>query len=130
MVSAVAYGKCVASTRVNRNLRDGCLLGVVGKVDLLRAFAFGPGETPAPYDEILRRPVASVMDRAPETVTPGTRLTALLERMIASGRCSFPVVIRALVVGVITRSDVTRALRRSAASADSRPDAPRRAASA
>lgn len=68
-----------------------------------------------PYDDTLRQPVERLMDRAPETVTPATPLTAVLHRMVVTGRCSFPVVIRALVVGVVTRADVTRALRRPGA---------------
>ena len=94
---------------------DGALVGVVSKVDFLRAFAFTPESIVPPYDEIMRRPAASVMSQKPLTVTPEMSLTRVLQLMIDTRHRSFPVVIGALPIGMIARTDVMRALRRAAA---------------
>ena len=94
---------------------DGALAGVVSKVDFLRAFAFTSESLVPRYDEIMQRPAASVMSRKPVSVTPDLRLTRALQLMIDTRHRSFPVVIGALPIGMIARTDVLRALRRAAA---------------
>jgi CBS domain-containing protein len=89
---------------------DGALLGVVTKVDVLRAFAFTPATMVPPYDAIMDVPAEEVMTRDPITVTTGTPLTAALQSMVRSGCRSLPVVVGALLVGIISREDVLRAL--------------------
>jgi len=95
--------------------RDGILLGVVTKLDFLKAFAFTPQEMVPHYDEIMRRPVESVMTGNPVTIPPHMVLTRLLQLMVDTRYRSFPVAIGALLIGIVARQDVVRALRRAAA---------------
>jgi CBS domain-containing protein len=96
-------------------VQAGELVGFVTSLDLLDAFRFTPDAILPPYDEIMRRPVSSVMVREPAIVQPTTRLTRVLEKMIATRNKSFPVVDpkNERLVGVIAREDVMRALRRA-----------------
>jgi CBS domain-containing protein len=94
---------------------DGCLVGVLTTLDLLKAFAFTPGTMVPPYEQILRQPAEAVMSQSPETVSPDLPLTALLQKIVVTGRRSFPVTIGALLVGMVAREDVMRALRWAAA---------------
>ena len=106
------------------------LVGFVTSLDLLEAFRFTADSILPHYDEIMRRPVSSVMVHDPLTVTPLMPLTRLLEKMVELRNKSFPVVDphhgRGLV-GVVAREDVMRALRRaqSGERAASSPDADR-----
>lgn len=50
------------------------------------------------------------MSRRPVTVGPDMPLGAVLKRMLATGHQCFPVVIGALVIGIVTGRDVVRAL--------------------
>ena len=95
--------------------RDGILLGVVTKLDFLKAFAFTPQEMVPHYDEIMRRPVESVMTGNPVTIPPHMVLTRLLQLMVDARYRSVPVTIGALLIGIVARQDVARALRRAAA---------------
>ena len=90
---------------------DGVFLGVVTKLDLLRAFVFAPETMAASYETIMRRPVETVMGRRPKAVLPEADLTDVLQLMIDSGQQSLPVAIGALLIGIITRRNVMRALR-------------------
>lgn len=104
----------------------GALVGFVTSLDLLEAFAFTPESILPPYDQIMRRPVSSVMAREPATVQPRTPLTRVLQKMIETRNKSFPVVDPDdRLVGVVAREDVMQALRR--ADAGLRPDAGRTA---
>jgi len=95
--------------------RDGILLGLVTKLDFLQAFAFTPQEVVPHYDEIMCRPAESVMTGDPITVRPDIPLTRLLQLMVDTRHRSFPVTIGALLIGIVARQDVVRALRRAAA---------------
>src|SRR3989442_2082564 len=95
--------------------RDGILVGVVTKLDFLKAFAFTPHEMVPDYDEIMDRPAESVMARHPVTVRPDMTLTRLLQLMVDTRYRNFPVAIGALLIGIVARQDVVRALRRAAA---------------
>jgi CBS domain-containing protein len=95
--------------------RDGILLGLVTKLDFLQAFAFTPQEVVPHYDEIMCRPAQSVMTGDPITVRPDIPLTRLLQLMVDTRHRSFPVTIGALLIGIVARQDVVRALRRAAA---------------
>jgi CBS domain-containing protein len=96
---------------------SGVLVGFVTSLDLLDAFRFTPDAILPPYDEIMRRSVSSVMVQEPSVVQPRTRLTRVLEKMIATRNKSFPVVDPKgdRLVGVVAREDVMRALRRAGA---------------
>ena len=100
---------------------DGALVGFVTSLDLLEAFRFTPDAILPPYDEIMRRPVSSVMAKQPAIVQPTTRLTRVLEKMVDTRNKSFPVIDPKgdRLVGVVAREDVMQALRR--ASSGERP---------
>lgn len=94
---------------------DGRLVGVLSKLDLLRAFRFTDEQVFPPYDEIMRRPIAEIMSQEPATVTPRAPLTRVLEKLLRTRNKSFPVVDEGSVVGVVAREDVLQALRRAVA---------------
>lgn len=91
----------------------GRLVGVVTKLDLLKAFRFGEEHMLPPYAEIMRAGVASVMTTDPQTVTPRAPLTRVLEKLVKSGTKSFPVLEGDDLVGIVSREDVLAALRRA-----------------
>ena len=95
--------------------KSGELLGVVTKLDLLKAFRFTEDHMFPPYTEIMARPVSGVMSRDVRTVNPRTPLTKVLERILETGCKSFPVVDGDEVVGVVAREDVLTGLRRAVA---------------
>jgi CBS domain-containing protein len=101
---------------------EGELLGVVTKLDLLRAFRFDDKHMFPPYDEIMARPVREVMVTDVSTVTPRTPLTRVLEMLVRTRNKSMPVIDDGQVVGVIAREDVLQALRRAVAG--ERPTSP------
>jgi CBS domain-containing protein len=96
------------------------LVGVLTKLDFLKAFAFGKGRLLPHYTEILRHEVESVMTTDPITVSSDTPLTRVLEKIVETRYRSFPVVDGGVLVGVISREDVVTALRKAAA-VNSRP---------
>lgn len=89
------------------------LLGVVTKLDVLKAFRFTDDHMFPPYDEIMQRPAKSVMSRDVATVAPRTPLTRVLQKMLDTRRKSFPVVRGERLEGVVAREDVLKALRRA-----------------
>ena len=93
---------------------DAMLVGVVTKLDFLKAFSFSPESIVPRYAEILARPARVVMKEDPERVDPAMPLTRVLERMVATRLRSFPVVEGNRLVGVIAREDVMAAVRRAA----------------
>jgi len=90
---------------------SGRLVGLVTKVDLLRAFAFGQETVVPHYDEIMQQRIDRVMTAEPETFHPDEPLTRVLQRMVDTHFKSFPVVVDRQLVGVIAREDIVRALR-------------------
>jgi CBS domain-containing protein len=90
------------------------LLGVLTKLDLLRAIDAHAGDE-ASYDAIMGQEVQSVMTRNPMTVSPRTPVMEVLRILLETRYKSLPVVIGALLIGVIAREDVARAIRRAAA---------------
>ena len=91
------------------------LLGVVTKLDLLRAFRFTDRHMFPPYGQIMARPVREVMVTDLSTVTPRTPLTRVLETLVRLRTKSLPVVEDGALVAVIAREDVLQALRRAVA---------------
>ena len=89
------------------------LLGVVTKLDLLRAFRFTDRHMFPPYEQIMARPVREVMVTDLTTVTPRTPLTRVLETLVRLCTKSLPVVEDGVLVAVIAREDVLQALRRA-----------------
>lgn len=93
----------------------GELLGVVTKLDLLRAFRFTEDHMFPPYEQVMAEPVRQVMTTDATTVTPRTPLTRVLETLVRTRMKSLPVVEDERVVGMIAREDVLAALRRAVA---------------
>lgn len=92
---------------------DGRLLGMATKFDILKAFAFGTEQMVPPYEEIMRRPVDSIMTRDPRTMDPEAPLTRTLHVMVEMRNKSFPVTDEGIIVGVVAREDILSALRRA-----------------
>jgi CBS domain-containing protein len=91
----------------------GELLGVVTKLDLLRAFRFTDEHMFPPYEQVMAQKVESVMTAVVATATPRTPLTRVLETLVRTHNKSLPVVDENRVVGMIAREDVLGALRRA-----------------
>ena len=96
------------------------LIGMVTKLDLLKAFAFMKRRKIPRYDTIMSQHVSQIMVRNPIAFTPDNPLTRVLQEMIKSRYKSFPVVENDLLVGIVAREDILKALRR--ASNDMLPD--------
>jgi CBS domain-containing protein len=93
---------------------NGALVGFVTSLDLLSAFRFTPDAMLPPYEQIMKKPVSSVMVGEPDVVQPRTPLTRVLEKMVATRNKSFPVVdSHDRLVGIVAREDVMQALRRA-----------------
>ena len=96
---------------------EGRLVGVLSHQDLLRACAPAvrpAGAVPVVLNDVLARPVAGCMSRQPATVEAQAPLAQVLEKFIAHGVYALPVVFGALLVGIVSRRDVVRALRMAA----------------
>lgn len=89
---------------------DGKLLGVLTKLDLLKAFRFRMTHVVPPYATIIAEPVHTVMTEDPAAVRPDAPLTRVLEKMVKTRFRSFPVVLGDELVGIISREDVMRGL--------------------
>jgi CBS domain-containing protein len=98
------------------------LVGVVTSLDLLKAFRFTEKHLFPPYEEIISGPVRDVMSTKPATVSPRTPLTRALEKMVRTRNKSLPVALGGELLGILTRDDVLKALRR--AIGGERPTAP------
>ena len=98
---------------------DGQLVGLLTKLDVLRAFSFDDEHMFPPYQEIMAKAAASVMTRDLRTVCPDTPLARVLEKLVSLGVKSLPVLDGDRLVGMVSREDVLEALRR--ASAGERP---------
>jgi len=94
-------------------VHDERLVGIVTKFDFLRNFIFTPASMVPHYAELMQRRVGDLMRRKPTSVAPDTPLTRALQMMVDMTIKSFPVVADARVVGIISREDVIRALRRA-----------------
>lgn len=89
----------------------GRMVGVLSRLDLLKAFAFANSSIIPRYGEIMSRPVSEYMNTAPFTMDPQLPLTRALQRMVETHCKSLPVVEGDGVVGIVTREDIGRALR-------------------
>jgi CBS domain-containing protein len=88
------------------------MLGIVTKLDFLRAFAFTTSQIVPHFDELMRRTVADVMTEAVVHVETEAPLTRVLQLMVSLRNRSFPVIgPDRQLVGMISREDVIRALR-------------------
>jgi len=94
-------------------VRDERLVGIVTKFDFLRTFIFTPQSIIPHYDALMQRRVGEIMREGVTAVAPDTPLTRVLQMMVDMTTKSFPVVTRDRVVGIISREDIIRALRRA-----------------
>lgn len=94
-------------------VRDGRLEGIVTKLDFLRNFVFTADSVIPHYDELMRRHVREIMQGHVVTVSGDYPLTRVLQMLVDTSSKSFPVVEGDRVVGIISREDVIRALRRA-----------------
>ena len=92
---------------------DGELVGVLTKLDVLRAFRFTESSVFPSYERIMASAVGEAMQRDVETETPRTPLTRVLERLVARGYKAFVVLEDRKPVGMISREDVLTAIRRA-----------------
>lgn len=99
---------------------EGPPIGIVGKLDVLRAYIFTPESIVPHYDEIRARPVRTVMTLQPLAVSPDLPLTRLLETLVSTRVKSVPVVEDGRLVGMVAREDVIKALRRAAGAEETR----------
>jgi len=86
-------------------------LGLVTKLDVLKAFRFDDDHMFPPYEEIMQQSAASVMTMDPRSVTSRATLTRVLETLVRGRYKSLPVVDDGSVVGMIGREEVLFALR-------------------
>jgi CBS domain-containing protein len=89
------------------------LVGIVTKFDFLRNFIFTADSIVPHYDDLMRRHVGEIMRRQVATVDPEMALTRVLQMMVDMTTKSFHVVSDGKVVGIISREDIIRALRRA-----------------
>jgi len=89
------------------------LVGIVTKFDFLRNFIFTSDTVLPHYDELMQRRVGEIMRRQVATVDPELSLTRVLQMMVDMTIKSFPVVSDGKVIGIISRENVIRALRRA-----------------
>lgn len=89
------------------------LLGMVTKFDLLKAFTLTSRVIAPHYDDIMEQCAEIVMTREPLSVAPDLPLSRLLQKLVELRTKSFPVVEGERLVGVVSREDVLKALRRA-----------------
>jgi CBS domain-containing protein len=95
-------------------VRDDRVVGVLTKLDLLKAFRFREDRVVPPYATIVSEPVRRFMNETVAAVRPDTPLTRVLEQMVKTRFRSVPVVADGRLVGIVSREDVMRALLRAA----------------
>jgi len=90
------------------------LVGMMTKLDFLKAFLFTENSKVPHYDAIMAQSIETVLTADPQVVSPETPLTRVAQYMIKTKFKSFPVVERERVIGIIAREDIMKALRRAA----------------
>jgi len=90
------------------------LIGMMTKLDFLKAFAFTEKNKIPHYDAIMGQEISNVLTLDPRVVFPETPLTRVVRYMIETGYKSFPVTNDNRVVGIVAREDIIKALRQAA----------------
>jgi CBS domain-containing protein len=91
-------------------IENGEFIGLVTKLDFLKAFLFDTGHLVPHYNEVMTLPVTKVMTKDPVHAEPDTPLTRVLELMVKLRTRGVPVIDDGKVVGVISRTDLMHAL--------------------
>ena len=86
------------------------LLGMVTKLDLLKAFDFNEKTKIPPYNTIITYRCEKIMSTSVKAIRPEAPLTRVLHHMIETGFKSFPVVEDGILVGIVAREDILRAI--------------------
>lgn len=92
-------------------LDHGKLIGIFSKFDFMRAFAFTEAHPLPDYEALMKSPLRKFMREELVTTAPDTPLTRVLQRMVELRTRSFPVVEGGMLVGIISREDIIRALK-------------------
>jgi CBS domain-containing protein len=87
----------------------GRLIGMITKLDVLKAFAFSGKTKVPPYEVIMAKHAERFMTEKCHAFAPDTPLTRVLQRMTETGYKSFPVLEGSELVGIISREDVLTA---------------------
>lgn len=90
------------------------LVGMMTKLDFLKAFAFTEKSKMPRYDDIMAQKIRTVLTGDPLVVSPETPLTRVAQYMIETKFKSFPVTEDDCVVGIIAREDIMKAVRKAA----------------
>jgi CBS domain-containing protein len=93
---------------------EGRLIGMVTKLDFLKAFVFTDKVKVPPYDTIMERTAAKVMTTDLRFADPEMPLTRVINRMVETKYKSLPVLENDALVGMVAREDILSALRRAA----------------
>ncbi|WP_246742880.1 CBS domain-containing protein [Rhodomicrobium vannielii] len=86
------------------------LVGLVTKLDFLKAFIFDTSHLMPHYGEVMSKTVGEVMMKDIVHVELETPLTKVLELMVKLRTRGFPVLDEGKLVGFISRTDLTHAL--------------------
>jgi CBS domain-containing protein len=98
---------------------DSQIVGLVSKFDFLASFVFTTARMTPRYDDLMKRTVADIMTPDFIYVRGETRLTRVLQLMVDHRIRSMPVIEGdQRLVGMISREDVMRTLRRCASEKD------------
>ena len=95
-------------------IEEGQLVGIVTKLDFLKAFLFDSLDPVPLYENIIQKTVRDVMTATVITVREEQPLLTVLRTMVDLRMKSFPVVTPdGVVVGMIAREDIARAVLKS-----------------
>lgn len=86
------------------------LLGVITKLDLLKACAFRKTDW---FPAIARQKTSDVMTKEPESFHPEAPLRQVLQVMGETGSKSFPVVKKNRLIGIVAQEDILITLRKA-----------------
>jgi len=95
-------------------------VGIVTKLDLLRAFSMGRKFTRGAYFKLLSENVGDIMRRAIISVRPDDWIRTAIEYMVEFRLRSLPVLYDGRLVGILSRKDVIRCLDIEASSEEER----------
>lgn len=95
---------------------ESCVVGVLSEIDVLRRAVEPDARSrvmPAPEGEPMPKHVSEIMTTDPYTTTEGSDVADLIDLFVDTSIKSLPVVRGEKLVGVVSRSDVIKALWRS-----------------